>query len=400
MKLRRLSTRAAGFEDELAALTRYEVAQDEAIESLVRGIIADVRARGDAALLEHARRYDRTPASALADLEIPKAALASAFASLAAPQAEALLEAAARIRRYHLRQLAASWNYTEEDGTLLGQKITALDRVGLYVPGGRAAYPSSVLMNALPARVAGVRELVMTSPTPPGEGNALVLAAAHLAGVDRVFAIGGAQAIAALAYGTATVPRVDKIVGPGNAYVAAAKRQVFGAVGIDLIAGPSEILVICDGQTDPEWVALDLFSQGRARRGRAGDPAFARRRLSRCGAGRGRAAPAADAEARGDRSIARGARRADRSARPRRCVRSGQPRGAGASGAVGRGSARTVAEGAPCRSDFPRPLDLGGDWRLLRWPESRAADRRHRALFIGARRLRLSETHERDRRIA
>jgi len=261
VKLRRLSTRAAGFEKELAALTRYEVAQDEAIESLVRGIIADVRARGDSALLEHAQRYDRMPANALAELEIPRTALAAAFASLAAPQAEALLEAAARIRRYHLRQLAASWDYTEEDGTLLGQRITPLDRVGLYVPGGRAAYPSSVLMNALPARVAGVRELIMTSPTPPGEGNALVLAAAHLAGVDRVFAIGGAQAIAALAYGTATVPRVDKIVGPGNAYVAAAKRQVFGAVGIDLIAGPSEILVICDGQTDPEWVALDLFSQ-------------------------------------------------------------------------------------------------------------------------------------------
>jgi len=220
-----------------------------------------VRARGDAAILDYARRFDGAAADAVGKLEIPKARLAAAFDSLAAPQAEALREAAARIRRFHERQLAASWEYTEEDGTLLGQQVTPLDRVGLYVPGGKAAYPSSVLMNALPARVAGVRELIMASPTPPGEGNALVLAAAHVAGVDRLFAVGGAQAIAALAYGTATVPRVDKIVGPGNAYVAAAKRQVFGTVGIDLIAGPSEILVICDGQTDPEWVALDLFSQ-------------------------------------------------------------------------------------------------------------------------------------------
>jgi len=261
MKLRRLSTRATGFDSELEALTRYEAAQDEAVESSVRAILAAVRARGDAAILDYARRFDGAAADAVAKLEVPKAALAAAFDSLAPPQAEALREAAARIRRFHERQLAASWEYTEEDGTLLGQQVTPLDRVGLYVPGGRAAYPSSVLMNALPARVAGVRELIMASPTPPGEGNALVLAAAHVAGVDRLFAIGGAQAIGALAYGTATVPRVDKIVGPGNAYVAAAKRQVFGTVGIDLIAGPSEILVICDGHTDPEWVALDLFSQ-------------------------------------------------------------------------------------------------------------------------------------------
>ena len=261
MKLRRLSTRSAGFEVTLNGLTRYEAAQDESVESSVRAILAEVRARGDDAVLEYARRFDRVQASAIAELEIGKPALKAAFDSLPAEQASALREAAARIRRFHERQLAASWDYTEEDGTLLGQRVTALDRVGLYVPGGRAAYPSSVLMNALPARVAGVRELIMVSPTPPGEGNAVVLAAAHLAEVDRVFAIGGAQAIAALAYGTATVPRVDKIVGPGNAYVAAAKRQVFGTVGIDMIAGPSEILVICDGKTDPEWVALDLFSQ-------------------------------------------------------------------------------------------------------------------------------------------
>jgi histidinol dehydrogenase len=261
MKLRRLSTRSTTFDADLAALTRYEASSDEAVESAARSIIRAVRTRGDEAVLEYARSYDRVQASAVRELEIGKPAMKAAFDALPADQMNALREAAQRIRSFHERQLAASWDYTEADGTLLGQKVTPLERVGLYVPGGRAAYPSSVLMNALPARVAGVRELIMASPTPPGEGNALVLAAAHLAGIDRVFAIGGAQAIAALAYGTASVPRVVKIVGPGNAYVAAAKRQVFGAVGIDLIAGPSEILVICDGKTDPEWVALDLFSQ-------------------------------------------------------------------------------------------------------------------------------------------
>jgi len=261
MKLRRLSTRSTTFDADLVALTRYEASQDEAVESAARAIIGAVRARGDEAVLEYARRYDRVQASTVKELEIGKPAMKAAFDALPADQMNALREAAQRIRSFHERQLAASWDYTEADGTLLGQKVTPLERVGLYVPGGRAAYPSSVLMNALPARIAGVRELIMASPAPPGEGNALVLAAAHVAGVDRVFAIGGAQAIAALAYGTATVPRVDKIVGPGNAYVAAAKRQVFGAVGIDLIAGPSEILVICDAKTDPEWIALDLFSQ-------------------------------------------------------------------------------------------------------------------------------------------
>jgi histidinol dehydrogenase len=261
MKLRRLSTRSVGFDAELQALTRFEASQDEAVETAVRAIVADVRKRGDAALLEFARRFDRTTHRSVAELEVPGAALKAAFDALAPEQASALAEAADRIRRFHERQVAQSWEYTDADGTLLGQRVTALDRVGLYVPGGKAAYPSSVLMNALPARVAGVRELIMTSPTPPGESNSLVLAAAHLAGVDRVFAVGGAQAVAALAYGTGMVPRVDKIVGPGNAYVAAAKRQVFGAVGIDMLAGPSEILVICDGRTDPDWVALDLFSQ-------------------------------------------------------------------------------------------------------------------------------------------
>jgi len=261
VRLRRLSSAEAGFDAALESLTRYEAAQDDAVEATVRAIIADVRARGDAALVDYTRRFDRVEVDSAAALEIPRAELEAALAGLPAARGEALREAAARVRSYHERQLAKSWQYEEADGTVLGQRVTPLERVGLYVPGGKAAYPSSVLMNAIPAKVAGVGELVMVSPTPGGEKNALVLAAAALAGVDRVFAIGGAQAVAALAYGTQSVPRVDKIVGPGNAYVAAAKRQVFGQVGIDMIAGPSEILVIGDGSTPPDWIALDLFSQ-------------------------------------------------------------------------------------------------------------------------------------------
>jgi histidinol dehydrogenase len=260
-EIARLATREPDFDARLDALTALEAAQDEAVDRAVAGIVADVRARGDAALLEYTQRFDRVTAARVADLEIPRAALDRALGDLPADLAGALGEAAARIRRYHERQRTESWRYTEPDGTVLGQQVTPLDRVGLYVPGGKAAYPSSVLMNAIPARVAGVRELVMAVPTPDGRRGPLVLAAAAIAGVDRVFAIGGAQAIAALAYGTATVPAVDKIVGPGNAYVAAAKRRVFGVVGIDMVAGPSEILVICDGGTDPDWVAMDLFSQ-------------------------------------------------------------------------------------------------------------------------------------------
>ena len=259
--MRRLNSREAGFDAALARLTAIEAAQDESVERAVEAILADVRAHGDTALLEHTRRLDGVDAQRVADLEIPRAALASALEGIAGAMREALAEAADRIRRYHERQSVGSWQYTEPDGTVLGQRITPLDRVGLYVPGGKAAYPSSVLMNAIPAKVAGVPELVMTVPTPRGERNALVLAAASLAGVDRVFTIGGAQAIAALAFGTETIPAVDKIVGPGNAYVAAAKRRVFGTVGIDMVAGPSEILVICDGSTDPDWIAMDLFSQ-------------------------------------------------------------------------------------------------------------------------------------------
>jgi histidinol dehydrogenase len=257
MKLRRLSTRAAGFDAELAALTRYEAAQDPAVEASVRAIIADVRARGDAAVLDYTRRFDKVSARSLRELEVSTERLESALNSLSRENSEALRLAHDRIRSFHERQLQKSWEYTEADGTRLGQRVTPLERVGLYVPGGKAAYPSSVLMNAIPAKVAAVRELVMVSPQP----NDLVLAAAALAGVERVIAIGGAQAVAALAYGTQSLERVDKIVGPGNVYVAEAKRQVFGQVGIDMLAGPSEILIISDGGTPADWVAMDLFSQ-------------------------------------------------------------------------------------------------------------------------------------------
>ena len=261
LQLNVLNTSEAGFDARLARLLERESEQDASIEHTVADILDDVRRRGDQAVLEYTRRFDRVEAASVAQLEVPRSALERAFEALSQSRREALVKAAGRIRTYHERQLSQSWSYTDEDGTRLGQQITALDRVGIYVPGGKAAYPSSVLMNALPARVAGVPEIVMTTPMPGGESNELVLAAAAICGVNRVFAIGGAQAIAALAYGTASVPRVDKIVGPGNAYVAEAKRRVFGAVGIDMIAGPSEILVLCDGKTSPDWVAMDLFSQ-------------------------------------------------------------------------------------------------------------------------------------------
>ncbi|HXC41491.1 MAG TPA: histidinol dehydrogenase [Burkholderiales bacterium] len=261
LRLRRLKAGAPGFDAALAALTAFEPSADAKIDQTVDAILADVRARGDAALVEYTQRFDRMQVASAAELELPRQALQQALAGLDADMRAALEAAAARIRRFHERQVSASWQFDEADGTRLGQLVTPLDRVGIYVPGGKAAYPSSVLMNALPAKVAGVGEIVMVVPTPGGERNPLVLAAAALAGVDRVFTIGGAQAVAALAFGTASVPRVDKIVGPGNAYVAAAKRKVFGSVGIDMIAGPSEIVVIGDGSTPPDWVAMDLFSQ-------------------------------------------------------------------------------------------------------------------------------------------
>ena len=261
MKIRRLSTIEPTFDADLKALLAFETAQDDSIDVVVANILKDVKNRGDAAVLEYTNRFDKTSASHLSELEISQVELQAALNSLPTEQRQALQAAADRVKSYHEKQVMQSWSYTEADGTLLGQQVTALDRVGLYVPGGKAAYPSSVLMNAIPAKVAGVAELIMVVPTPNGEKNALVLAAAAISGVDRVFCIGGAQAVGALAYGTETVPQVDKITGPGNAYVAAAKRRVFGVVGIDMVAGPSEILVICDGKTNPDWIAMDLFSQ-------------------------------------------------------------------------------------------------------------------------------------------
>ena len=260
-QVKRLKSSQADFDQQLDAMLAWESVSDKAVNERVDDIIAQVRATGDEAVVELTNRFDRTSVSDISQLEMSKARLQQALEAISPEQRNALEVAADRVRSYHERQLSQSWQYEEADGTLLGQKVTPMDRVGIYVPGGKAAYPSSVLMNAMPAKVAGVEEIIMVVPTPDGVINEMVLAAAAIAGVDRVFTIGGAQAVAALAYGTQTVPRVDKIVGPGNIYVATAKRAVFGAVGIDMIAGPSEILVICDGKTDPDWVAMDLFSQ-------------------------------------------------------------------------------------------------------------------------------------------
>ena len=259
--VRRLSTLDAGFDAALASLLRFDTDDDSAVDQTAAAILADVRQRGDAALIEYTTRFDRFAIPSAASLEITRGELEAARDALPADQRAALEAAAARVRVFHERQRGESWSVSDSDGTRLGQRITPLDRVGIYVPGGLAAYPSSVLMNAIPAKVAGVSEVVMVTPTPGGTRNAMVLAAAAIGGVDRVFTIGGAQAVGALAYGTATVPAVDKIVGPGNAYVAAAKRRVFGTVGIDMIAGPSEILVVSDGTAPADWVAMDLFSQ-------------------------------------------------------------------------------------------------------------------------------------------
>jgi len=265
IQIRTLDSANPDFRQQLAHVLAFEAAQDEAIDRAAAAILAAVKARGDAAVLEYTNKFDRLQASSVAALEIPRTELLAALQQLPESRRAALQTAADRVRAYHERQKiecgSAGFSYTEADGTVLGQKVTPLDRVGIYVPGGKAAYPSSVLMNAIPAKVAGVAEVIMVVPTPDGVKNPLVLAAAAIAGVDRVFTIGGAQAVGALAYGTDTIPAVDKIVGPGNAYVAAAKRRVFGTVGIDMIAGPSEILVLCDGSTDPDWIAMDLFSQ-------------------------------------------------------------------------------------------------------------------------------------------
>ncbi len=265
IQIRKLDSGNPDFNAQLSAVLAFEASEDEAIDRAAAQILADVKVRGDAAVLDYTNRFDRVDAGSMAALEIKREELHAALNQLSPVRRTALQTAADRVRIYHERQKqecgSHGFTYTEADGTVLGQKVTPLDRVGIYVPGGKAAYPSSVLMNAIPAKVAGVQEVIMVVPTPAGVKNELVLAAAAIAGVDRVFTIGGAQAVGALAYGTATIPQVDKIVGPGNAYVAAAKRRVFGTVGIDMIAGPSEILVICDGSTDPDWIAMDLFSQ-------------------------------------------------------------------------------------------------------------------------------------------
>ncbi len=261
LSITRLSSTDENFDTQLEKLLAWESVSDAKVNQIVDDILSEVKQQGDAAVVSYTNRFDLTTVSSMSELELSSDRLAAALTTLPQAQRTALEKAAQRIRQYHEKQKSDSWQYTEADGTMLGQKVTPLDRVGLYVPGGKAAYPSSVLMNAIPAKVAGVAEIIMVVPTPRGELNQLVLAAAALAGVDRVFTIGGAQAVAALAYGTETIPKVDKIVGPGNIYVATAKRAVFGAVGIDMIAGPSEILVVCDGKTNPDWVAMDLFSQ-------------------------------------------------------------------------------------------------------------------------------------------
>ncbi len=256
-----LNSQDADFNTQLTALTAWSEERDAEVTGLVHGIVHDVARRGDEALVEYTVKFDRREVASAAELVVGPEQLQAALARIPASQREALEAAAERVRSYHEKQKQDSWSYREADGTLLGQQVTPLDRAGIYVPGGKAAYPSSVLMNALPAKVAGVAEIIMVSPAPGGELNDMVLAAAAIAGVDRFISVGGAQAVAALAYGTDTVPAVDKIVGPGNIFVAEAKRQVFGKVGIDMIAGPSEILVVCDGKTDPDWIAMDLFSQ-------------------------------------------------------------------------------------------------------------------------------------------
>jgi histidinol dehydrogenase len=265
IQIRKFDAADSDFTAQLHAVLAFEAGEDEAIDLAAARILADVKRRGDAAVLEYTNQFDRIGATSIAALEIKHEELQSSLSQISSARRAALQTAADRVRSYHERQKqecgSSGFHYSEVDGTILGQKVTPIDRVGIYVPGGKAAYPSSVLMNAIPAKVAGVREIIMVVPTPEGIRNQLVLAAAAIAGVDRVFAIGGAQAVGALAYGTETVPAVDKIVGPGNAYVAAAKRRVFGIVGIDMIAGPSEILIICDGTTDPDWIAMDLFSQ-------------------------------------------------------------------------------------------------------------------------------------------
>ena len=381
--IRRLNAADADFARHLDHLLSWESVSDDGVNERVLEIIKAVRERGDAALVELTQRFDGLQVASMADLILPRARLEQALERITPEQREALEIAAERVRSYHERQKQDSWTYTEADGTVLGQKVTPLDRAGLYVPGGKASYPSSVLMNAIPAKVAGVPEVVMVVPTPRGELNELVLAAACIAGVDRVFTIGGAQAVAALAYGTESVPPVDKIVGPGNIYVATAKRHVFGKVGIDMIAGPSEILVVCDGQTDPDWIAMDLFSQAEhdedaqsilvspdaAFLDRVAEsiarllPTLERADIARTSIeGRGALIQVADMQ----QAIDVANRIAPEHLEP------------------------SVAEpeqwqpDSACRRDLHGALHRRGPGRLLRWPEPRAADLGHGALLLAA----------------
>ena len=351
----RLRSAGSDFPERFESLLASAAEIDSGVDAAVREIIAAVRRDGDSAVLEYTRRFDGIAADAMSELRVPAGALDTAWNAIGAGERAALAEAAARIRRYHERQRQDSWQYADEDGSVLGQRITPIDRVGVYVPGGKASYPSSVLMNVIPARVAGVAEIVMVTPAPSGKLNSLVLAAAEVAAVDEVLTIGGAQAIAALAYGTEQIRAVDKIVGPGNRYVAAAKRLVFGAVGIDMIAGPSEIVIICDGNTPVEWIAMDLFSQAEHdEEARAilisPDAAF----LDRVGSGDPDDTSCARAR-RDRRPLARRARRADRGAGSRRGARSRQPPRARTPGAVGGGRGAVGRRGPPCRSSLPRP---------------------------------------------
>ena len=394
--IRRLSTSDPAFYAQLDDLLAWEQVSDQQVEQTVREILTGIRRRGDAALLEYTNRFDRMQAASVAELEISQARLQQALKAIPSEQREALERAAARVRVYAEHQKMESWSYTEADGTLLGQQVAALERAGLYVPGGKAAYPSSVLMNAIPAKVAGVGELIMVVPTPDGVVNELVLAAAAIARVDRVFAIGGAQAVAALAFGTESVPRVDKIVGPGNIYVATAKGMVFGQVGIDMIAGPSEILVVCDGHTDPDWIAMDLFSQAEHDQDAQSillspDADF----LDRVAASIDRQLPLMERQ---DiiRASLGGARCAGAGARPAGGRRGGEPYRAGTPGTVGGESAEDGRTDPPRRRHFHGPLYRRGAGRLLRRAESRVADLAHRALLLAAGCLRFPEAFQPD----
>ena len=408
----RLSTAAATFEADFAARLHWSADTDAAIEQRVADILADVQKRGDAAVLEYTARFDGLSAPNMAALELTQADFKAAFDAIPQAQRDALQAAAKRVRSYHEAQKKASgesWSYRDEDGTLLGQKVTPLDRVGIYVPGGKAAYPSSLLMNAIPAHVAGVQEIIMVVPTPvrgsvatggtgegtstKGERNELVLAAAYVAGVTRAFTIGGAQAVAALAYGTATVPKVDKITGPGNAYVASAKKRVFGTVGIDMIAGPSEILVLADGTTPPDWVAMDLFSQAEHDELAQSillcpDAAYldaVQREIDRLLPTMPRAEIIAKS------LTGRGALILTKD---RRSLRDQQPHRTRASGSELDRPTPLGAAAAPRRRDLSGGLHLRKPGRLLRGTQPRAAHQRHGALLIPAGRVRLPETQQ------